>query len=195
LNLQRIVGEACAGDVAKRIGLIAAQGMVPDSLATCLELAADALDFRPPLENLLDLVTTGPEAGGVANRSTAVVKRAQAQWGEDERLHRHRQLSCPGAEKVGRETGAREAEFPGAAPHDCDARTNQGEREGGAGHPGTHEGRHHRQCLHAADRGGREADAGCDLRGVDGGEGGRSFINLVRFGTVGILGWPASDRI
>ena len=39
----------------------------------CLELAADALGSRALLEDLVDLVTTGPEAGGVANRSTAVV--------------------------------------------------------------------------------------------------------------------------
>ena len=28
---------------------------------------------RPPLEDIVDLVTTGPEVGGVANRETAVV--------------------------------------------------------------------------------------------------------------------------
>jgi phosphatidylserine/phosphatidylglycerophosphate/cardiolipin synthase-like enzyme len=33
----------------------------------------DSLASRPPLENFVDLVTTGPEVGGVANRSTEVV--------------------------------------------------------------------------------------------------------------------------
>jgi phosphatidylserine/phosphatidylglycerophosphate/cardiolipin synthase-like enzyme len=47
--------------------------MSTEALAMCLELAADALGSRAPLEDLVDLVTTGPEAGGVANRSTAVV--------------------------------------------------------------------------------------------------------------------------
>src|SRR5579862_1753499 len=73
LNLQQILGEARAGRVAKRIEMFAASGMSPGTLANCLELAADALDSRPQFENMVDLVTTGPEAGGVANRSTAVV--------------------------------------------------------------------------------------------------------------------------
>ena len=116
---------------------------------------------------------------------------AQAQWGEEERLHPHRQLSGAGAEEASRGARAQEVELPGPAPLDCHAGSDQGEREGRAGHPGTHEGRHHRQCLHAADRGRSEADTGCNLRGVDGAaEAGRSLINLVRFGTVGILGGP-----
>jgi len=64
LNLQRIVGEACAGDLATGIGLLITSGMSAESLASCLELAADALASRPQLENVVDLVTTGPEAGG-----------------------------------------------------------------------------------------------------------------------------------
>jgi phosphatidylserine/phosphatidylglycerophosphate/cardiolipin synthase-like enzyme len=47
--------------------------MSSEGLASSLELVADALSCRPPLEDLVDLVTTGPEAGGIANRSTAVV--------------------------------------------------------------------------------------------------------------------------
>jgi phosphatidylserine/phosphatidylglycerophosphate/cardiolipin synthase-like enzyme len=47
--------------------------MSSEALSVCLELAADALSSRPPLEDFVDLVTTGPEAGGVANLSTAVV--------------------------------------------------------------------------------------------------------------------------
>jgi phosphatidylserine/phosphatidylglycerophosphate/cardiolipin synthase-like enzyme len=47
--------------------------MSPEALSACLELTADALSNRSPLEDLVDLVTTGPETGGVANRSTAVV--------------------------------------------------------------------------------------------------------------------------
>ena len=48
-------------------------GMSSEALSVCLELTADALSSRSPLEDLVDLVTTGPETGGVANRSTAVV--------------------------------------------------------------------------------------------------------------------------
>ena len=73
LSLQRFVGDSDADALSKRLSLLSASGMSPEGMATSLELAADALGCRPPLEDLVDLVTTGPEAGGVANRSTAVV--------------------------------------------------------------------------------------------------------------------------
>lgn len=73
LNLQRFVGDADAESASTRLALLSASGMSSEGLATSLELAADALGCRPPLEDLVDLVTTGPEAGGVANRSTGVV--------------------------------------------------------------------------------------------------------------------------
>ena len=61
------------GLVSSKLDLLSASGMSPEALSVCLELTADALSSRSPLEDLVDLVTTGPEAGGVANRSTAVV--------------------------------------------------------------------------------------------------------------------------
>jgi phosphatidylserine/phosphatidylglycerophosphate/cardiolipin synthase-like enzyme len=47
--------------------------MSAGSVCACLELLAESAATKQPLEDLVDLVTTGPEAGGVANRSTAVV--------------------------------------------------------------------------------------------------------------------------
>ena len=73
LSLQRIVGEHAAEPVARELELLSASGMSSEALSLCLELTADALSSRPPLEDLVDLVTTGPAAGGIANRSTAVV--------------------------------------------------------------------------------------------------------------------------
>jgi hypothetical protein len=73
LNLQRIVGEHSAESVSKKLEFLTASGMSPEALSVCLELTADALGSRPKLEDFIDLVTTGVEAGGVANRSTAVV--------------------------------------------------------------------------------------------------------------------------
>jgi phosphatidylserine/phosphatidylglycerophosphate/cardiolipin synthase-like enzyme len=73
LSLQRIVGEHAAESVSRKLELLSASGMSSEALSLCLELTADALSSRPPLEDLVDLVTTGPEAGGLANRSTAVV--------------------------------------------------------------------------------------------------------------------------
>ncbi len=73
LSLQRIVGEHAAESVSRKLELLSASGMSGEALSLCLELTADALSSRPPLEDFVDLVTTGPEIGGVANRSTAVV--------------------------------------------------------------------------------------------------------------------------
>ena len=72
VNLQRLIGND-AESVSERLGALITLGMSTEGIATCLDLAADALGSRPPLEDLVDLVTTGPEVGGVANRSTSVV--------------------------------------------------------------------------------------------------------------------------
>ena len=73
LSVQQIVGQYAAGSVSSTLDLLSSSGMSPEAVSVCLELTADALSSRSPLEDLVDLVTTGPEAGGVANRSTAVV--------------------------------------------------------------------------------------------------------------------------
>lgn len=70
--LNRLIGNN-AKSVSERLGALITLGMSTEGIATCLDLAADALGSRPPLEDLVDLVTTGPEVGGVANRSTSVV--------------------------------------------------------------------------------------------------------------------------
>lgn len=73
LSLQRIIGQDAAGSISSRLDGLSASGMSSEALSVCLDLTANALSNRSPLEDLVDLVTTGPEAGGVANRSTAVV--------------------------------------------------------------------------------------------------------------------------
>lgn len=73
LSVQQIVGQHAAVSVSSKLDLLSSSGMSPEAVSVCLELTADALSSRSPLEDLVDLVTTGPEAGGVANRSTAVV--------------------------------------------------------------------------------------------------------------------------
>jgi phosphatidylserine/phosphatidylglycerophosphate/cardiolipin synthase-like enzyme len=72
-NLQRFVGTADGELISKRLGDLASLGMSAEAMCACLELLAQSISSRPPLEDLVDLVTSGPEAGGVANRSTAVV--------------------------------------------------------------------------------------------------------------------------
>ena len=72
-SLQRIVGTTDADSISRRLEALASLGMSPDAVSACLELVAHSVASRPPLEDFVDLVTTGPEAGGVANRSTGVV--------------------------------------------------------------------------------------------------------------------------
>ena len=73
LSFQRIIGQDAARSISARLASLSASWIFLEALFVCLELTADALSSRSPLEDLVDLVTTGPETGGVANRSTAVV--------------------------------------------------------------------------------------------------------------------------
>jgi len=73
--LQRII----AGDVAQRLAddfqTLVASGFGAEQIARTLELVrADRLT-RPRIEDVLELVTTGPEVPTVANRDTSVVVR------------------------------------------------------------------------------------------------------------------------
>src|SRR5438309_7482262 len=72
-SLQRFVGSADGASVSKKLGDLACLGMSAEAMSACLELLAESVASRPPLEDFVDLVTTGPEAGGVANRNTGVV--------------------------------------------------------------------------------------------------------------------------
>lgn len=72
-SIQRFVGSADGDLVSTRIGELVSAGMSAGSVCACLDLLAESAATRQPLEDLVDLVTTGPEAGGVANRSTAIV--------------------------------------------------------------------------------------------------------------------------
>lgn len=72
-SVERFVGPVGGDLVSRRLGDLHSIGMSAEAICTCLELLAESAATRQPLEDLVDLVTTGPEASGVANRSTAVV--------------------------------------------------------------------------------------------------------------------------
>jgi phosphatidylserine/phosphatidylglycerophosphate/cardiolipin synthase-like enzyme len=59
--------------IALRLNALCELGMAPPAIAASLEIVAQALEQRPAVADAIDLVTTGPEVGGVANRNTAVV--------------------------------------------------------------------------------------------------------------------------
>jgi phosphatidylserine/phosphatidylglycerophosphate/cardiolipin synthase-like enzyme len=72
-NLQRVVGVADGKLISRKLDELVSLGMSGEVICACLELVARAMISRPPLEDFVELVTTGPEAGGVTNRDTSVV--------------------------------------------------------------------------------------------------------------------------
>lgn len=74
-SVQRTLSGAIAGEIAAGLQELAASGMPAAAIARTLELLAVACESRPPIEDVIDLVTTGPEVRGVTNRDTSVVVR------------------------------------------------------------------------------------------------------------------------
>ena len=72
-SIERFVKGDKAVDVAVAIQGMEASGMSQAAIARALDLVATGISSRPLLEDLVDLVTTGPELGGVANRDTSAV--------------------------------------------------------------------------------------------------------------------------
>ncbi len=70
--LQRIIGTA-ASVSASVLQTLSDQGCSAMALATCLDLLADAARLHPKLEDVVQLVMTGPENAETHHRSTAVV--------------------------------------------------------------------------------------------------------------------------
>ena len=68
--IERIVPHAVAAEVATALQGMAASG---DGLVAALELLVAARAQQPSIDEVIELVTTGPEAGSVTNRDTQVV--------------------------------------------------------------------------------------------------------------------------
>jgi phosphatidylserine/phosphatidylglycerophosphate/cardiolipin synthase-like enzyme len=64
-----------AAELTDRMQALADEGMRPDHLAVLAEAVLAARAGRPAADDAVELVWTGPEAAGVANRDTAVVVR------------------------------------------------------------------------------------------------------------------------
>jgi hypothetical protein len=73
--LQRMMSIQLAGQLSSELQGFHAQGFTPDQIATTIELLLQDRSERPSPEDVIDLVTTGPEAAGVTNRDTGVVVR------------------------------------------------------------------------------------------------------------------------
>jgi phosphatidylserine/phosphatidylglycerophosphate/cardiolipin synthase-like enzyme len=73
--LQRMLPVPLASQVSSELQGIHQQGFTPNQIATTIELLLQDRSERPVPEDVIDLVTTGPEAAGVTNRDTSVVVR------------------------------------------------------------------------------------------------------------------------
>jgi hypothetical protein len=73
--VRRFIPGPEAEDVATTLQELAGEGFTPGQLARMLDLLAADRATRPHPGDLIELVWTGPEARGVANRDTGVVVR------------------------------------------------------------------------------------------------------------------------
>lgn len=73
--VSRLLSAPLVGSTSDELQRLANQGFEPDKLATLLDLLTADRASRRSVEDVIDLVTTGPEADGVANRDTSVVVR------------------------------------------------------------------------------------------------------------------------
>lgn len=75
LALGRYLTDSLAERVAGPLAHLTQGGLDANQIATMLDLLAADRDRRLPPDDLIDLVWTGPETGGVASRDTSVVVR------------------------------------------------------------------------------------------------------------------------
>lgn len=75
VSLQRVLPENSAAVIAAELSKMAGAGFTPLQIAAALELIVCDRRLRPRLEDEVELVTTGPEVQGIANRDTSVVVR------------------------------------------------------------------------------------------------------------------------
>jgi phosphatidylserine/phosphatidylglycerophosphate/cardiolipin synthase-like enzyme len=73
LGIQRIITSPLGNEIATELQILADEGFSSHQLATVLEMTIKARGQRTVAEDLVDLVTSGPEAAGISNRDTSVV--------------------------------------------------------------------------------------------------------------------------
>jgi phosphatidylserine/phosphatidylglycerophosphate/cardiolipin synthase-like enzyme len=73
--IEHLVGHAISAEAIGAFEELQRLGFSEEQLATALELVFQDRRHRPRLEDAIDLVMSGPEARGVANRDTRVVVR------------------------------------------------------------------------------------------------------------------------
>src|SRR5437899_578463 len=75
LSLQRLIPATMAADLAGELQGFAEQGFTPTQIAATIDLLLADRSRRILPEDVIDLVTSGPEGGAIASRDTSVVVR------------------------------------------------------------------------------------------------------------------------
>ena len=75
IALQRVVSREAAESTVRALDKLSEQGFTPAQIAITLEVLRADRQCRPALDDMLELVTTGPEIDGISNRDTSVVVR------------------------------------------------------------------------------------------------------------------------
>ena len=75
LALQRVMSRQLAEQLAEELHGLHEHGFTAEQIATIIDLLLTDRSHRPVPNDIIDLVTTGPEAGATANRDTSVVVR------------------------------------------------------------------------------------------------------------------------
>lgn len=75
VGVQRVASSPFASRISAELQDLADQGFSTFHVATMVELMVKARGQRPLPEDLIDVVTSGPEAPGISNRDTGVVVR------------------------------------------------------------------------------------------------------------------------
>jgi phosphatidylserine/phosphatidylglycerophosphate/cardiolipin synthase-like enzyme len=73
--LERIISRDLSQRTVEALDKLSALGFTPEQIAVILELLRADRTSRPRIDDSLELVTTGPDVPGVANRDTSVVVR------------------------------------------------------------------------------------------------------------------------
>jgi hypothetical protein len=72
-SIARFLGSSACAEVSEALGELTASGMELNAIAVTLDLLSAALESRPRLDDVIDLVTTSPDATRIANRDTGAV--------------------------------------------------------------------------------------------------------------------------
>ena len=73
--LQRMVSREAAEPITRALDKLSNEGFTPTQIATTLDVLRAVRESRPAFDDILELVTTGPDIEGIANRDTSVVVR------------------------------------------------------------------------------------------------------------------------